>query len=384
RVHPSPYRPARNDLAISLEAVGDRVYCEIEYRTALFEQDRIERLAEHYRTVLAAIVDDPDQRLSTLDIVTGVERRQVLFDWNDTARDFPRELPVTALFAEHVAHRPDAVAVYSPEGNLTYRRLDEATTALALRLRALGVGPEDVVGVCVPRSAPMVVALLGVLKAGGAYLALDSCQPTERIAVIVGDSGASVLVTCQDFSDLAVRTKTTPVFLDAPEPAPGSGAELPAVDARNLAYVLYTSGSTGRPNGVAVSHRALARLVKNPDYCELGPDEVHLQLSPISFDASLIEVWGPLLNGGAIAIPRSDCSFLEQFREGLASYPVTTVLLISPQLPLVLEDTELLGRLQQLLIGGDVLSPRHAKEAVRRYPNLRFIHVYGPTEVTLF
>jgi amino acid adenylation domain-containing protein len=375
----SPYRSARTDLSFSLEESEGVIDGDIEYRTDLFDADRIERLAGHYRVVLDAVTEDPGRRLSELRLLTVAELAAVR-EWNTTARAFPADEGAAALFGEQARRRPGAPAVYSAAGVLSYAGLDRAADALARRLRQAGAGPDIVVAACLPPSSELVIALLAVLKAGSAYLAIEPGLPAQRRAFMLRDAGARLLITRPGIvKDPGVPTVTP----DADERVP-AGVTLPRAGGERLAYVLYTSGSSGQPKGVAVPHRALARLTRGAEFCEFGPGRTQLQLSPMSFDGSVLELWGPLLNGGAVAIPDPGLSYLERLRDGLRRYPVTTLLVISPQLALVLDEPrELLDGVRELLVGGDVLPPTLADRAVRRYRHCRVRHLYGPTECTV-
>lgn len=279
---------------------------------------------------------------------------------------------ITAVFAGRVAARPDATAVSAPGRTLTYRALDARATRLARYLRALGVAPEDAVALDLPRSADLVVALLGVLKAGGFYLALDPQQPPERRRLILADSGAKVVVD--------------PELMAAAEQYQGT-SELPETAPQSTAYLAYTSGSTGVPKGVRVPHRAVIRLVLGQEVLPISPDEVFLQLAPVAFDASTLEIWGPLLNGGRLVVaPPRDLSPVELGqlveREGVTTLWLTaglfhTVAASEPAL-------RALRGLRRLVAGGDVLSGAHIDRAMRELPETQLVNGYGPTENTTF
>jgi non-ribosomal peptide synthetase component F len=200
---------------------------------------------------------------------------------------YPRDATIPALFEEQVALRPEAIALEAGNLSLTYAELNSRANRLARYLKNLGVGPEAVVGLAVERSPEMIVGLLGILKAGGAYLPLDPDLPGERRDLMIRETGAKWVVE--------------PSFLDECARESEESLELRAKP-DSLAYVLYTSGSTGAPKGVEVVHRAVARLVKNPGYVDLGPEETLAQLAPISCDASTFEIWGALLNGAKLAV----------------------------------------------------------------------------------
>ncbi len=360
----------------------------LEYDVDLFDPRVVAGMAGHFVRLLESAVEDPGARLSALEAVPAGERRLVVDDWNDTAAPFPHRATTAALFEEQAAAAPDSPAVLHPAGRLTYRELNERANRLAHHLRGLGVGPDAPVGVCLAPSVELLIAVVGILKAGGAYLPLPPTHPGDRLRHSVRDAGAQVVLTTAEHTGTFDPTGARAVALDADGPRiaahPATDPE-PQGDADNLAYVIYTSGSTGTPKGIGVSHRALARLVKGSDYAALRPGDVHLHLSPLSFDASLLEVWGALLNGGAVALPRVELPFPDVLRDALDRYPITTMLLISPQLHVAADEfPDELSRVPQLLVGGDVLSPQHARKLLPHLPDTRFVHVYGPTECTLF
>ncbi|MCP4667830.1 MAG: AMP-binding protein, partial [Deltaproteobacteria bacterium] len=240
------------------------------------------------------------------------ERWQLNGEWTATATDYPREPTVARLFEAQAAARPAATAVVYGDQRLTYGELNARANRLGHRLAALGVGPDVLVGLYLERSAAMVVAVLATLKAGGAYLPLDLAYPPERLAFMLEDAAAPVVITTRQLAatlpeGLAERLEVICLDRDAARIAVhGDGNPSPSVSAENLAYVIYTSGSTGIPKGVAVTHRAIARLVLNTDYVELGPGDRVAQASNTSFDAATFELWGPLLNGGQLVGIRKD------------------------------------------------------------------------------
>ncbi|HRY70517.1 MAG TPA: amino acid adenylation domain-containing protein, partial [Phycisphaerae bacterium] len=359
----------------------------VEYNTDLFDAGTMARLVDHYLTLLEGMAESPERTVGSLPLMTSLERRQLLVEWNDTATEYPT-ICIHELFEERSAGAPDAVAVVYKDQSMTYAELNRRANQLAHYLRGLGVGHETLVGICAGRSPDMVVGLLGILKAGGVYMPLDPAYPRERLAVMIEDSHASVVVTTSAFRAQLDALAGRLVCLDETWPMiAGESAENPVcrVSPDNLAYVMYTSGSTGRPKGVEISHRGVVRLVKNVHYCRLGPEETILQLAPISFDASTLEIWGSLLNGGRLVLYPGEKASLDDIGAMIREHRVTTLWLTAGLFHLMVDERlNDLGGLRQLLAGGDVLSPRHVQRCMESHPHLSLINGYGPTENTTF
>ncbi|HSF42757.1 MAG TPA: amino acid adenylation domain-containing protein, partial [Thermoanaerobaculia bacterium] len=298
---------------------------------------------------------------------------------------YPREATIHGLFAEQARLTPEAVAVVFGDETLTYAELHARAGCLAARLAALGVGPDVPVGLCAERSLDLIVAILGILEAGGAYVPLDPNYPADRLAFMLEDVAAPVLVVQERLLGLLPPSDARVVLLESL----GSGAEeavpAPPADPENLAYVLYTSGSTGQPKGVAVTHRNVVRLVKETDYARFGPDEVFLQLAPVSFDASTLEIWGPLLNGGRLVVFPPGPPSLPELGRALERHGVTTLWLTAGLFhQMVEENLPGLRPVRQLLAGGDVLSPDPVRRVLEELPGTVLVNGYGPTENTTF
>jgi aspartate racemase len=377
---------AKFELSLELLETNDGLRGWIEYSTDLFDPGTIDRLAGHLQTLLDAAVADPDRHLSALPLLTATEQRQLLVEWNATALDFPAAGTVHGQFEAQAARTPEAVAVVCEEEFPTYGELNRQANQLAHHLRSLGVGPEVPVGLCLPRSAAMVVGMLGVLKAGAAYLPLDPEDPPARRASILQDARAPVLVTrSKEVSAPGVRV----VCLDEDKAAITRADDAnPAglVTSENLAYVIYTSGSTGQPKGVMVPHRAIIRLVVNTDYVRLGPADVVAQVASPAFDATTFEVWGALLNGARLVIlPRDVVLSPRILGSELRRHGVTTLFLTTALFHLLArqEPTALRG-LAHVLFGGEVADPRAVAAVLEHGPPRRLLHVYGPTEATTF
>ena len=309
--------------------------------------------------------------------------------WNQTSTEYPRESTVAKVFEEVVATNPDAIAVTFGSKHLTYSELNRLANRLAHELRHMGVGPETMVGCCVERSFELIVAFVAVLKAGGAYVPLDPSYPKERFDFMLEDTNAPVMLVQKSLlaTVLAGRTIKTLCVEDFDAPAGDLRDEDldPAGGAESLAYVMYTSGSTGQPKGVMVENRAIVRLVRNTNYCRFGSDETFLQFAPVSFDASTLEIWGALLNGGRLVVMPPKAASLEDIGRVIRETGVTTLWLTSGLFNLMVEQRlEDLHTVRQLLAGGDVLSPHHVRMVLATLPNCVLINGYGPTESTTF
>ncbi len=321
-------------------------------------------------------------------MMSDEERELVVMVWNKTGREYPGEASIVEVFEGVAATRGECVAVVCEGKRLTYRELNERADELARELRRRGVREDTLVGVCLERSLEMVVALMAVLKAGGAYVPLAPEYPEERLKWMVDDSGVGVLLTQKALMDRLPTTGTHVLCVDGMlETSVERHLERlkTSVSGESLAYVMYTSGSTGRPKGTMVRHRGVVRLVKNTDYASFGVDEVFLQYAPISFDASTLEIWGALLNGGRLVLMAPGGGTVEALGKTIREQGVTTVWLTSGLFNVVVDEgLECLRGLKQLLIGGDVLSVGHVRKAYEGLEGCRIINGYGPTENTTF
>ncbi|HEX8560148.1 MAG TPA: amino acid adenylation domain-containing protein, partial [Pyrinomonadaceae bacterium] len=381
------------DLLLDMREAGDVIDASLVYNADLFEAATAERMARHLVALLSAAAQDPSLPVESLEVLSGEERHLLADVYNRTASAYPREASLASLFERRAALSPDVAALAFGDGLMSYADLNEKANRLARHLRSLGVGAETRVGVLMERSAELVVSLLAVLKAGGAYVPLDPEYPLERLSFMLEDSRAPVLLTQSHLLDSAPSYWGQVVSLDddlEQELSALPGDDLPeeerGVGGSSLAYVIYTSGSTGRPKGVMVEQRSVARLVCNTDYAALGPDEVFLQLAPVSFDASTFELWGALLNGGRLAVMPPGPVTVEALDAALRRHGVTTLWLTAGLFHVVVDERPAaLAGLRQLLAGGDVLSPPHVERALLAGGGrLRVINGYGPTEGTTF
>ncbi len=376
----------RFDLELHLTSTPAGISGALVYGTDLFAESTISQLAERYRMLLEAVVADPELPVSGIELLTGDERNKLLFEWNDTARLFSSKT-ISDLFETWAAQSPENIALAFGDERLTYRELNCRANQLAHHLQAYGAGAETCVGIYIERSIEMIVAVLGVVKAGATYVPLDPSYPEQRLLFMLDDAGVQLVLTV-DAVEENLPTHHAPVILLDSEwlLIAGQSEENPERDItpEHLAYISYTSGSTGVPKGVAVPHRGVARLIAG-NYASFGPDEVFLQFAPLAFDASTFEIWGSLLNGAQLVLMPSGMTSLAEFGRALTQHRVTTLWLTAGLFQqMVDEQLEALTSLRQLLAGGDVLSPAHVKKFVDAVPACRLINGYGPTENTTF
>ncbi|HEX5405347.1 MAG TPA: MupA/Atu3671 family FMN-dependent luciferase-like monooxygenase, partial [Pseudonocardiaceae bacterium] len=313
---PSSRAATEYDLTLEFVDTGGDRYASVQYNTDIFGDDSMGRLLGHWRMLLAGAVADPERRVASLPMLTDAESAR-LDDWNATGAEFPRG-PVHDQIARQATLTPDAVAVVHRDRQVSYAELDAAASTLAGRLRAAGVTPEVPVAVCVERSPEMIVSLLGVLKAGAAYLPVDTTLPPERVAYILEDAGVCVVVTTRTQRSRFTALPVRPILIDAGQPAPDepdrSAAPQSSVESTvdssdatdtgvGLAYVIYTSGSTGGPKGVMVEHRCLTNFLAAMDTVLHGPESgVWLAITSVSFDIAALELFWPLTRGWQVVV----------------------------------------------------------------------------------
>ena len=286
---------ANFDLVVDLWESGRELGGRIEYSTELFDPATIERLLGHLRSLFAAAGADPDQQICRLPVLTQAEHQQMLVDWNATQSDYSAMTPTACLFEVVAANTPDAPAVTFGSEQLTYGELNARANQIAHYLNRLGVSKEDVVSLYLERSVALITAMLGILKAGAAYLPLDISYPKERILFMIGDAQSHIVLTRRDLVKDLFASDTKIVCLDdeisGNESTANPMTPVSPVDGGNLAYVMYTSGSTGKPKAIEILQRSVNRLVCNTNYIQITSEDRIAQAASASFDAATFEIW---------------------------------------------------------------------------------------------
>ncbi|PYK62978.1 MAG: non-ribosomal peptide synthetase, partial [Verrucomicrobia bacterium] len=378
---------AKFDLTLYLVENSTGLTARMEYNTDLFGAATIQRMLTHFKALLEGILAGPDKRLSELPLLAETERHRLLVECNRTQTDYPQEKTISALYEAQAARTPDAMAVVFGEQHLTYRELNQGANQLAHHLRKLGVQPDTLVGVCLDRSLDLVVGLLGILKAGGAYLPLDPSYPQERLAFMLEDSQAPVVVTQRRLLEALPKGRARFVCLDsewkliAREDRENPGE---TVSPKDLAYVIYTSGSTGKPKGVQLSHRAvvnfLSSMRREPG---LTSEDTLLAVTTLSFDIAALELFLPLSVGARVALAtREEAADGAQLAAKIAD-TCATVMQATPATWRLLIDSGWPGNKSlTVFCGGEALSRELANRLLERCAELW--NLYGPTETTIW
>ncbi|HEY3905744.1 MAG TPA: amino acid adenylation domain-containing protein [Streptosporangiaceae bacterium] len=373
---------AKFDLDFTIESRASGLWIECSYKTSLFDESRITRLLEHLSTLLGGAASDPAKRLSELPLLTPDELARELTIWNQAATPTPPGC-VHEAFERQAASTPNAIAVEFGAERVSYANLNRHADQIAEQLPSADVRPDVPVGVALSPGPRRLAALIGIWKAGAPYLPLDPALPPDRLTFMITDANASVIVTDEASSASLPPTSAQVVNLDAGPPADRASSRPHPTTAApaNLAYVIYTSGSTGPPKGVAVEHRqAISYLASAIDRFQVGPTDSVLQFSSLSFDASVQEMFMPLLAGGRVVLATPDTLHSPHRLIALMTERAITIAVLTPSVIALLGDHEL-PDLRLLLSGGEQLP---SDLAIRwRRQNLRFFNDYGPTETTV-
>lgn len=383
------------DLHLSLMETDGEMIGSLEYSTELFEPATIARMIKHFQNILSGIVANPQTKLSELPLLTAAEQHQLLVEWNDTQTDWTENLCIHQLIELQAEKTPDAIAIIFEQQQLTYRELNQQANQLADYLQTLGVKPEVLVGICVERSSEtlpkasleMVVGLLGILKAGAAYVPLDPTYPQERLAFMLEDAQVEVLLTQKHLLEKLPAHQAKILCLDADWEIIQShilNFKSQPFNSSHLAYVIYTSGSTGKPKGVQITHAAVVNFLKSMAHQPgLIESDILLAVTSISFDIAALELYLPLIQGARLVLVNREVAMDgRQLSEHLA-VSNATVMQATPATWRILLASGWQGNSQlKILCGGEALSRDLAKQLLEKGASLW--NLYGPTETTIW
>ncbi len=382
---------AKFDLTLSISETDQGLVGVWKYNTDLFDGQTIERMAAHFQNLLSAIVENPQQAVGELPLLSEAERHQLLVEWNDTQTEYPQDQCIHQLFEKQVEKTPDAVAVVFEEEQLTYQELNRRANKLAHYLQSLGVGPEVLVGICVERSLSMVVGLLGILKAGGAYVPLDPSYPPERLAYMWKSAGVSVILTQSSLlGRLSEQKETLIVSLDADWEVIGQHRDInlgSGVTQTNLAYVIYTSGSTGQPKGVAIEHRQITNyLYSILERFEFDPGSSFALASTLAADLGNTMLFPSLCTGGALHLLSVETTRNgNAFGEYISAHSIDYLKIVPSHLA-ALQNPAAPGRelpKRGLILGGEASRTEWIEAQRTIAPQCKIFNHYGPTETTV-
>ncbi|WP_332276277.1 plipastatin non-ribosomal peptide synthetase PpsC [Bacillus subtilis] len=359
---------------------------QMEFSTDLYKKKTIEKWLQYFINMLRAIIQDNKAALGTINILNEDETHYLIHELNRTTIDYPRNETISRLFEMQAEQTPNAVAIVSDTQVFTYEDLNSWANQIASVLQIKGVGPDSVVALLTGRTPELIAGMLGILKAGGAYLPIASDLPVERIAYMLSDSGAALLLQSEKTEKQLLDIECEQIIIEDIQKQGRTKNVDSSAEPHSLAYIIYTSGSTGKPKGVMVEQRSVIRLVKNSNYITFTPEDRLLMTSSIGFDVGSFEIFGPLLNGAALHLSDQQ-TFLDshQLKRYIEHQGITTIWLTSSLFNHLTEQNEqTFSQLKHLIIGGEALSPSHVNRIRNVCPEVSIWNGYGPTENTTF
>ncbi|NBI30069.1 non-ribosomal peptide synthetase [Chengkuizengella marina] len=365
---------------------NEQLEVRFKYNASVYEQQMIDDISVHYHNILQIITDEPNILIKDIEILSDKEKDLILVDFNHTKHHYPKDKTIQMLFEEQAQKHPDHIAVVCEDVKLTYAELNEKANHLANRLKKEGVKADTVVAMMQERSIELIIGMLAVLKAGGAYLPIDPDYPSERVEYLLADSEADILLTKTAYLH-KVNKNITVIELEKAQHMESEVNNLSIeYKASHLAYMMYTSGSTGKPKGVMVEQQNVVRLVKNTNYVTFAEGDRILQTGAEVFDACTFEIWGALLNGLELyVVDKYTILSPEKLEKTMKENKITTMWLTSPLFnQLSLQKSNMFDQLNTLIVGGDVLTPKRINDVKKHCPNLTVVNGYGPTENTTF
>ena len=400
----APLRSQEGVFELALEILwndeGD-IHAALKYNSSIFERETIERMVEHYLNLLNSVIEEPKQSLSHIEWLGNKERTKLLKDFNQTYSEYDREACIHELIEKQAQNTPDAVALEFEDHTISYSELVTKMHQLGKHLQSLGVKPDTLVAICAKRSPEMIIGMLGILAAGGGYIAIDPDYPEQRIRYMVKDSRAKIILTQTQMqnvlsplftdgdNDKSQNEQLHPIYLDSEwdviEQTSANRELERTVTSRHLAFVIYTSGSTGEPKGVMTEHQAVLRLVCNTNYYSIYPEDKIMQNASISFDAATWEVYAALVHGRPLVVPPPTKMSSQMLKSFMSKHKVNIAFFTSSLFQMVAkEDLAVFDSLRLLLTGGEVVPLKAVQSVLERNQNIEVLNVYGPTENTTY
>ncbi|BAZ13567.1 amino acid adenylation domain protein [Calothrix sp. NIES-4071] len=381
-----PHQKLEFDLSLEVIQASDSLLCDFKYNSNLLDTETVAQISGHFQNLLESIVSNPEQLVAQLPLLSESEREKILIDWNATEKDYNSTMCLHELIEAQVERTPDAIAVSFASEQLTYRELNCCANQLAHYLQTLGVKPEVLVGICVERSLEMVVGLLGILKAGAAYLPLDPGYPQERLELILSDSQAPVLLTDNEKLFALDEHRKVVCLRTHQEKIASYSKENPApsATAKNLAYVIYTSGSTGKPKGVEIHHSGVVNFLKSMQHQPgITASDVLLAVTTVSFDIAALELYLPLITGAKVLLASREIASDGKRLLELINTAGATIMQATPaSWRMLLAAGWSSSKQLKILCGGEALTSELAQQLLDK--GAEVWNLYGPTETTIW
>ena len=347
---------------------------EVQYNADIYESFQVERMFKHLENILDRIIENPKEKIRSIDYLTSTEKKHFSLTLNATEKAYPKEKTIVDIFEQQVGTTPYKVALLFEDKRVTFSELNVRINQFAHYLRNnYKIRPDDLVAIKLDRSEDLIITIFGILKAGAGYLPIDGKLPQPRINYIINDSQCKLVIDAKELALFLKQkdaySKRNPIKINEPQ---------------SLAYTMYTSGTTGNPKGVMMEHRNVIRLAKPMDYFPLDLGKIILSTGAVSFDATIIEYFGALLNGGTLILTKQEHLLdLEKLAALINEYQVNSLFMTSSWFNQVVEEKIALFKpLKQMMVGGDIVSPKHVAMVQNLYPDLKITNGYGPTENT--
>ncbi|WP_291583726.1 non-ribosomal peptide synthetase, partial [Clostridium sp. UBA6640] len=378
------------DLTLNAVESDIKIIFSIEYCSKLFKKETIERLGSHYVRILDNIVSNKEIKLREVNLLSESERNQILYEFNDTKVDYPKEKTIHELFETQVEKTPENIAIVFEGKKLTYRELNERANSLARVLRGKGVKTDSIVGIMVERYLEMIVGIMGILKAGGAYLPIDPSYPKERIEYMLKDSKCEVLLTVESsVNNIEFTKEVIDLFNEGWFEDDLSNLEK-INNSSNLAYVIYTSGTTGEPKGVMIEHRSVINtLIYMQDNYPVVMHDAYLFKTNYTFDVSVTEIFGYFMGGGTLVIVNdTDSKDINAIINAIKKYKVTHINFVPAMLNMFIELTDdnynKVANLKYVFAAGEELKANLVSNFYNKFNNIALENLYGPTEASIY